>query len=76
MELLVQDAFFEAMAGIKQQAHSAALVFGDINAGDVADFSMISDRGDRALAVFQDLDLDLCAFWQDRAAPMAGPKYV
>src|SRR4051812_28277406 len=71
-ELLCQDAFVQVMAGVIQHGHGDGAVLGHVHGGDIADFEIIGHGADRPLAAFQNLQPDLGAMRQQRAAPAAG----
>src|SRR5262249_50458613 len=70
-ELLIEDAILEAVLGIAQQRHGLLARLADRDVDDVADLVRVGRRADRPLVRIEDLELDLGAGTQDRAAPAA-----
>src|SRR6476620_7787662 len=70
-ELLAQDAFVEAVAGIVQQPQIDAAIHRHPHARHIAKFRVVGHRADRPFLGFQNLDFDARIIRQERAAPMS-----
>src|SRR5580700_11918770 len=73
-ELLAQDPLVEAMAGIEQHVHRDAVVETNVDGADRPYLVVVGDRGNRTFFRFQNLDRDVGAVRQQRAAPAPRPE--
>jgi len=73
-ELLVEDAFFEVVLGIKQQGDGAVERLTDVHFGDVADFVRIGAGAHRPLERIEYVDADFDIGAQQGAAPAPWPE--
>ena len=73
-ELLAQNAFVEAVAGIEQQIDRNVMVHLDIDAAHRTHLIGIGDRGHRPFVGILRLDGDLGLVGQQRAAPAPRPE--
>src|ERR1700754_3862660 len=68
-ELLAQDSFFQAVAGVEQHPHRNGLVRDHLDAADIARLVMVGDRRDRALFALEHFDDDKGGVREQGAAP-------
>src|ERR1700712_4547614 len=73
-ELLAQDAFLGAGAGVEQHPHRDRLVGQHLDAADVADLVVVGHRRHRALVALQHLDHHEGGVGEQGAAPAPGPE--
>lgn len=73
-ELLIEDAFFEIVLGIKQKAQTYVPRFLDVDFHHLAYFGQVGNGTDGALVVVEDFEFHLGIPLQERAAPASWPK--
>ena len=68
-ELLAQDAFLKAVAGVEQHPHRDGFVGKHLDTADIAYLVMIGHRRDRALVALEHLDHHEGGVGEQGAAP-------
>ena len=58
-ELLADQAFLQAVAGVEQKGVGDAALYGDVDAGHVADLDIVGGCRDRSVFVISDFKRDL-----------------